>query len=199
MAEEDTDGVIPESKIREAHAKCMEDPALAKYFNDAPQGAKEYIALMFYCTVFQNEVDDRLYETYQKEVEEGLTREDILYLATHDRNPQSQAHFRDLLAAHPEPPKPISPLYGGFGSVPSILGEPARTPSVAVDTRRLELAIDRLQASVQRIERQLEEREKHEARHRFFRTICLCVWLGVLLLALVVGASVFLAQLLQVK
>ncbi len=31
--------VIPEDKIREAHAKCMQDPALAKYFNDAPPGA----------------------------------------------------------------------------------------------------------------------------------------------------------------
>ena len=115
MADDDTDGVIPESKIREAHAKCMEDPQLAKYFNDAPQGAKEYIALMFYCTVFQDEVDDGLYATYQKEVEEEMSREDLLYLATHDRNPQSKAHFRELLAKMAELKKKYGdlPVIGG--------------------------------------------------------------------------------------
>ena len=88
--------VIPEDKIREAHAKCMQDPALAKYFNDAPPGAKQYIALMFYCTVFSGEVDDDLCAKYQQEVEEDLTRDDALYLATRDTNPISKAHFRQL-------------------------------------------------------------------------------------------------------
>ena len=90
------DNVIPEEKIREAHARCMRDPALAKYFEEAPQGARQYIALMFYCTVFQNEVDDARCALYQSEVEEDLTKEDLLYLATHERNPQSKAHFREL-------------------------------------------------------------------------------------------------------
>lgn len=88
--------VIPEDKIREAHAKCMQDPALAKYFNDAPPGAKQYIALMFYCTVFEDELDDAKCELYQGEVEEDLTKDDLLYLATNARNLESRAHFREL-------------------------------------------------------------------------------------------------------
>lgn len=96
---DENDGVIPESKIREAHAICMRDPNLAKYFEDAPQGARQYIALMFYCTVFHAEVDDEKCASYQAEVEAELTRDDLLYLATHERNPISKAHFRELYAA----------------------------------------------------------------------------------------------------
>lgn len=89
-------GIIPAEKIQEAHAICMQDPKLAKYFNEAPYGAKQYIALMFYCTVFSGEVDDDLCAKYQQEVEEDLTRDDALYLATRDTNPISKAHFREL-------------------------------------------------------------------------------------------------------
>lgn len=90
------EGVIPAAKIQEAHAVCMQDPKLAKYFNDAPYGAKQYIALMFYCTVFSEEVDDDLCAKYQQEVEEDLSCEDALYLATRDANPITKAHFREL-------------------------------------------------------------------------------------------------------
>lgn len=93
------EGVIPAAKIQKAHAVCMQDPRLAKYFNDAPYGAKQYIALMFYCTVFSEEVDDDLCAQYQQEVEEDLTCEDALYLATRDANPISKAHFRELYLA----------------------------------------------------------------------------------------------------
>lgn len=184
MTDEDTDGVIPESKIREAHAKCMEDPELAKYFNDAPQGAKEYIALMFYCTVFQNEVDDGLYETYQKEVEEELTREDMLYLATHDRNPQTKAHFRDLLAQVPPTAADASPAVAPASEAVS-----APTTPIVFDTRRLEMAIDRIHASLQKLDQRLEEQERQAARFRRFRFACLVIWLVFLFVA-VVGAVV---------
>lgn len=90
------EGIIPAEKIQEAHAICMQDPKLATYFNEAPYGAKQYIALMFYCTVFSGEVDDDLCAKYQQEVEEDLTRDDALYLATRDTNPISKAHFREL-------------------------------------------------------------------------------------------------------
>ena len=180
MAEEENEGVIPEAKIREAHAKCMEDPALAKYFNDAPQGAKEYIALMFYCTVFQDEVNDALYATYQKEVEEELTREDVLYLATHDRNAQSKAHFRDLLSRMPAPPPAPRPAE-----------EPVVQQHIELDTRRLEVIVERMFVSVAAIEKKLAEREAREAKVSRLRTICLVVWLMLVAVALLAGTVAF--------
>ena len=188
MGEEETDGVIPESKIREAHAKCMEDPALAKYFNDAPPGAKEYIALMFYCTVFQHEVDDAQYEVYQKEVEEGLTREDVLYLATHERNLQTKAHFRELLAQMPPVSARMVPPPGGMmlpPMSPMTFDEPE---PVVVDTRRLELAVERVQSTLQRIEEKLEAQEAQAAKFRTFRFACQVVWLAMVVLVALVGA-----------
>ena len=104
--------VIPVEKIKEAHAICMRDPKLAKYFEDAPAGAREYIALMFYCTVFSDELNDDLCAKYQQEVEADLTRDDVLYLATHETNPISKTHFRELYVAMtqteetPPPPAP---------------------------------------------------------------------------------------------
>ena len=175
------DNVIPEEKIREAHARCMRDPALAKYFEEAPQGARQYIALMFYCTVFQNEVDDGLYATYQKEVEEEMSREDLLYLATHDRNPQSKAHFRELLAKMPQTSSAaVTPRSFEFPEIPMVQES---APSVKLDTRRIELAIERLQASVTSIQTYLEEREKREAKRAKVHMICRIVLFVLVTLA----------------
>ncbi len=88
--------VIPSWKIKKAYEICMKDPKLAQYFNDAPEGARQYIALEFYCTVFSGEVNDNLCAKYQQEVEEDLTREDVRYLAENDPNSASRMHFRQL-------------------------------------------------------------------------------------------------------
>ncbi len=91
--------VIPSSKIKEAYEICMKDPRLEEYFNAAPMGARQYIALMFYCTIFSHELTDELRAKYQTEVEEELTREDVLYLAENEMDPVSKTHFRRLYVA----------------------------------------------------------------------------------------------------
>ncbi len=99
-ANEVTDAdVIPSAKIKQAYEICMKDPKLAKYFNEAPAGARQYIALMFYCTVFNEELNDELCAKYQAEVEEELTREDVLYLAENESDPITKMHFRRLYVA----------------------------------------------------------------------------------------------------
>ena len=45
-------------------------------------------------------------------------------------------------------------------------------PSVKLDTRRIELAIERLQASVTSIQTYLEDREKREAQRAKVQMIC---------------------------
>lgn len=140
MADETNDGVIPESKIREAHAKCMQDPALASYFENAPQGAKQYIALMFYCTVFQDEVDDEKCAAYQAEVEAELTKDDLLYLATHERNLESKAHFRELYVEMVNTEKAAAPA-----PEPSTAGDPA---AVVRELVRMEASLARVEAEL---------------------------------------------------
>ncbi len=89
--------VIPSWKIKKAYEICMKDPKLAKYFNDVPAGARQYIALEFYCTVFSGEVNDNLCVKYQQEVEEDLTREDVRYLAENDPNSAFRVHFVNFM------------------------------------------------------------------------------------------------------
>ena len=139
MADFDTDVVIPEDKIRAAHARCMQDPALAKYFQEAPPGAKQYIALMFYCTVYQDEIDDAKCEIYQAEVEEDLTKEDLLYLATHERNPESKTHFREL--------------YVEMVNAERAAARAVDAPVPALNTAPLERTIDALQQEVHALRR----------------------------------------------
>lgn len=141
MNDPNDDGVIPASKIKEAHAICMQDPRLARYFDDAPQGARQYIALMFYCTVFSGEVDDASRARYQQEVEEELTREDALYLATHETNPISKAHFRELYVALSKA-ESAGTEEGG-----------ALVPAPAVSTAAIERELGEVHAELQRLRR----------------------------------------------
>ena len=80
--------IIPEEKIKEAVAKCMANPKYADYFNGAPPAAKEYIALQFYCTVFNADVTDEQRELYMGEVEEDLSIDDVHYLLAHESDPE---------------------------------------------------------------------------------------------------------------
>ena len=148
MSENENDAVIPEEKIREAHARCMQDPNLAKYFEEAPPGARQYIALMFYCTVFRDEVSDEQCELYQAEVEEDLTKEDLLYLATHERNLESKAHFRELYVEM---------------SNAEQAAESAATPAVAFDTRNLEDAVNGVRLELQQVRKLLAEQVTRES------------------------------------
>ena len=67
--------IIPEEKAREAVAKCMKHVRHARYFNEAPSGAKQYIALVFYETVFPNDLSEEVSEQCFKEVLQELNNE----------------------------------------------------------------------------------------------------------------------------
>ena len=148
---DENDKVIPEDKIRAAHAKCMQDPALAKYFDDAPQGARQYIALMFYCTVYQDELSDEACALYQSEVEEELTKEDLLYLATHERNPESKAHFRELYV------EMVNAERAAEKADPAFSGTAA-----SFDTRTLERMVVDLQKELHQVRRLVAEQVTRE-------------------------------------
>ena len=146
----ENDNVIPEEKIRAAHAKCMQDPALAKYFDEAPPGARQYIALMFYCTVYQDELTDEACALYQSEVEEDLTKEDVLYLATHERNLESKSHFRELYVEMVNREQPAGKPDAGVAAAP------------VLNTRGLESALADVQKEVLQVRRLVAEQVTRE-------------------------------------
>ncbi len=92
------DDIIPEAKIREAVAQCTKHVKHARYFNEAPSGAKQYIALVFYETVFPNDLSEELSEQCFKEVLQELDADDLRYLITHEKDSRTRDTFVERLA-----------------------------------------------------------------------------------------------------
>ena len=90
--------LIPEAKLREACAKCMQHAKHARYFNEAPPGAKQYIALVFFETVFPNDLTEEVSEQCFKEMLHELNADDLLYLIAHETDPRTRDVFVERLA-----------------------------------------------------------------------------------------------------
>ena len=43
---------IPQDKAQAAYETCVQDPQQMRYFAKAPEGAQQYIALMFYFRIY---------------------------------------------------------------------------------------------------------------------------------------------------
>ena len=90
--------LIPEWKVREACAQCMKNEKHARYFNNAPAGAKQYIALVFFETVFPNDLTDEVSDQCFKETLQELNADDLLYLIAHETDPRTRDVFVERLA-----------------------------------------------------------------------------------------------------
>ena len=106
------ESIIPEEDFREAIAVCRKDPQLNRLFEMAPPGAKLFIGLGFYSTHFGDKVDPRQYAECQAEIEPALTVNDLKYLIRFERDKNTKAYLRELLARReaevaPEGPAPI--------------------------------------------------------------------------------------------
>ena len=107
------EAIIPEEDFREAIAACRRDRELDRYFKMAPPGAKLFIGLGFYSTHFGDKVDPRQYAECQAEIEPALTVNDLKYLIRFERDKNTKAYLRGLLAqraaeAIPEEPASVN-------------------------------------------------------------------------------------------
>ena len=92
------DDIIPEAKLREAVAQCTKHVRHARYFNEAPSGAKQYIALVFYETVFPDDLSEEVSDQCFKEVLQELDADDLRYLITHEKDSRTRDTFVERLA-----------------------------------------------------------------------------------------------------
>ena len=90
--------IIPEWKVREACAQCMKQAGHARYFNEAPQGARQYIALVFYETVYPNDLTEELSEQCFNEVLQELSADDLLYRISREKDARTRDMFVERLA-----------------------------------------------------------------------------------------------------
>ena len=88
---------MEEKKLQEAIEGFLENPFWAGYYDAAPSGAKEIIALGFYMSSSERAHNDPEAQTVLAECREVLEKEDIAYLAQNSPNPYERAFYRKML------------------------------------------------------------------------------------------------------
>lgn len=146
--------LIPEWKVREACVKCTKNEKHARYFNNAPAGAKQYIALVFFETVFPNDLTEEVADQCFKETLQELSADDLLYLIAHERDTRTRDVFVERLAflrekaalqqrriENPKPAvteRPVAPRMVSPTTPPAYDRVPVPVFRFAYDARRLD-------------------------------------------------------------
>ena len=96
--------IIPEWKVREACAKCTKDAKYARFFKEAPSGAQQYIALVFFETVYPDDLTEEVSDQCFKNVLQELDADDLRYLIAHETDQRTRDEFIQRLAYLREEP-----------------------------------------------------------------------------------------------
>ena len=88
---------MDKKELREAIEGFLENPFWASYYDAAPSGAKEIIALEFYMSSSERAHNDPEAWSVLEECRAALETEDIDYLAENSPNPYERAFYRKML------------------------------------------------------------------------------------------------------
>ena len=88
---------MDEKELQETIESFLGDPFWAGYYDAAPSGAKEIIALGFYMSSSERAHNDPEAQAVLKECRESLDPEDVGYLAENSPNPYERAFYRKML------------------------------------------------------------------------------------------------------
>ena len=88
---------MDEKELQKAVESFLENPFWAEYYDAAPSGAKEVIALGFYMSSSERAHNDPEAQSVLEECREALEKEDIAYLAQNSPNPYERTFYRKML------------------------------------------------------------------------------------------------------
>ena len=88
---------MDEKELQKTIESFLENPFWAEYYDAAPSGAKEIIALEFYRSSSERAHHDPEAQSVLEECREALEKEDISYLAQNSPNPYERALYRKRL------------------------------------------------------------------------------------------------------
>ena len=89
--------LLEETELQKTIESFLENPFWAEYYDAAPSGAKEIIALGFYMSSSEMAHNDPEAQSVLEECREALEKEDIAYLAQNSPNPYERAFYRKIL------------------------------------------------------------------------------------------------------
>ena len=169
---------IPEDKVRAAYERCVQDPKLARYYANAPEGAQSYIALEFYLAVYGDEVGADSQEAYRREVEAELSAKDLAYLIRQTDDPAERDHLTALLVNHGARPATrraaVATPVASAAAEPSVeaSARPMKLKSVAEQRRTLQQeAFQQGTALQEEAVADVEARWRREARRETWQNI----------------------------
>lgn len=90
---------ISEDDLRIALEVGRKDPEKAAYYNNAPEGARLFIALVFYGTYFKNTLDVNTYMAAFDEIGPELRERDLRYLLRFETDVMMRKYLNDRLTA----------------------------------------------------------------------------------------------------
>ena len=88
---------MDEKELQEMIESFLGNPFWAGYYDAAPSGAKEIIALEFYMSSNERAHNDPEAQSVLEECREALEKDDVAYLAQNSPNPYERAFYRKLL------------------------------------------------------------------------------------------------------
>ena len=88
---------MDEKELQKSIERFLENPFWADYYDVAPSGAKEIIALGFYMSSSERAHNDPEAQSVLEECRAALEREDVAYLAQNSPNPYERAYYRKML------------------------------------------------------------------------------------------------------
>ena len=88
---------MDEKELQESIERFLEKSFWADYYDAAPSGAKEIIALGFYMSSSERAHNDSEAQSVLEECRAALEREDVAYLAQNSPNPYERAFYRKRL------------------------------------------------------------------------------------------------------
>ena len=85
---------MDEKELQKTIEGFLENPFWAGYYDAAPSGAKEIIALEFYMSSNERAHNDPEAQSVLEECREALEKDDVAYLAQNSPNPYERAFYR---------------------------------------------------------------------------------------------------------
>jgi len=89
--------MIDEKKLEEALEDFLSMPGWAKYYGNAPSGAKEYIATAFYASKNPKEAESEEFKKLENEISDALDKEDLEYLIANTSSAQERFELKKRL------------------------------------------------------------------------------------------------------
>ena len=87
---------MDEKELQKTIESFLENPFWAGYYDSAPSGAKEVIALGFYLSSSERAHNDPEVQSALEECRKTLEKEDVAYLVHNSPNPYERAFYRKM-------------------------------------------------------------------------------------------------------